>query len=121
MPVPSQTSGSHLGPLGLPLVPGSRHFSRNRGYSPEQNKYILDIYSVSVTRLMTTANKQMCIEHLLCAGSCSRYGEYSSEQTNYLLNTYCMPGTGETVVTKKDKVSALTKFAVSGAEGTDEL
>lgn len=63
----------------------------------------------------------MCIEHLLCAGSCSRHGEYSSEQTNYLLNTYYVPGTGETVVTKKDKVSALTKFAVSGAEGTDEL
>lgn len=85
--VSSQTSRSHLGSLEhvgsgpcmfitqwcLPLAPRSRHFPRNRGYSCEQNKYISDIYSVSVIKLMTTVSE--------------------------LLSTYRMPGTGETAVT----------------------
>ena len=57
----------------LPLAPESRHFPRNQGYSCEQNKYILDIYSVSVIELKTTVSE--------------------------LLSTYCMPGTGETAAT----------------------
>ena len=55
----------------------------------------------------------MSVEHLLCARSCSRLWEYSSEPTNYLWRTYCALGTREIVVTKKDTAPGLTHLALS--------